>query len=62
MKMSQGAMSEAIDFIAVATAALFLLPFSAQKTRVKPQIHLNHLSSTTSAWRISYPQPAILVI
>jgi hypothetical protein len=59
--MSQGAMSKAIDFIPVAIAALFLLPFSAPKTDVKPQNRLTHYKTTTSAWRMSYPQPAILV-
>ena len=36
--------------------------FSAQKTHVKPQNHLSHSQSTTSAWHFSYTQPAILKI
>jgi hypothetical protein len=29
------------------------LPFSAQKSRVKPQNHLTHYPATTSAWHFS---------
>jgi hypothetical protein len=40
----------------------FLLPFSAQKSHVKPPNHLTHCQPTTSAWHFSYSQPAILDI
>jgi hypothetical protein len=36
--------------------------FSAQKSHVKPLNHLTHCHSTTSAWHVSYAQPAILDI
>jgi large-conductance mechanosensitive channel len=53
---------EAIDFIAIAVAVVFLLPYSAQKSHVKSKKHLTHCHTTTSAWHFSYPQPAILDI
>jgi hypothetical protein len=34
----------------------------AQKSHVKSQSHLNHSPATTSTWRMSYPQFAILNI
>jgi hypothetical protein len=36
--------------------------FSAQKTHVKAHIPLTPYHTTTSIWRISYPQPAIMDI
>jgi hypothetical protein len=36
--------------------------FSAQKTHVKPHIPLTPYQTTTSIWRISFPQPAIMDI
>jgi hypothetical protein len=53
---------EATESIAFASAVNFLLPFSAQKSHVMPQNHLTHFQSTTSAWHVSYPKPAILNI
>jgi hypothetical protein len=49
-------------FIAFAGAVVFLLPFSAQKTHVKPQNHLTLLQTATSAWHFSSTQPDILDI
>jgi hypothetical protein len=51
---------EATDFIAFAFAFIFSFAFSAQKSRVKPQNHLNHTNETRSTWHVSYPQTAIL--
>jgi hypothetical protein len=52
--------SEATESIAFAFALIFSSPFSAQKSHVKPQSHLTHFRTTTSAWRISYVRIAIL--
>jgi hypothetical protein len=41
---------------------LFFLLFSAQKLHVKPPNHLTRSKPTTSAWHVSYLQPAILDI
>jgi hypothetical protein len=46
----------------VIIAFIFLLPFSAQNSHVKPLNHLTHYHPTTSAWHFSYAQPAILDI
>ena len=54
------ARSEATDSIAVVLAIIFLLPFSAQKSHVKPLNHLTHSQPTTSAWHFSYPPSAII--
>jgi hypothetical protein len=54
--------SEATDSIAFAFAVVFLSSFSAQKSHVKPQNHLTNTNKTTSTWRISSLQPAILDI
>jgi hypothetical protein len=51
---------EATDLIAVAFAFVFLSAFSAQKTHVKPQNHLNLTNKTRSSWHVSYSQSAIL--
>jgi hypothetical protein len=61
-KPEQSLKGEATDFIAFAFARIFLLPFSAQKSRVKFQNHLNHYRPTTSAWHFSFIQSAILDI
>jgi hypothetical protein len=53
---------EATDFIAVAVTIIFLLPFSAQKSHVKPLNPLTNYPSTTSAWHFSYTPTAILDI
>jgi len=45
--------SKTTDSIALALASIFNLPFSAQKTYVKPQNHLTHSRPTTSAWHFS---------
>jgi hypothetical protein len=44
----------------VTNAANFLLPFSAQKSHVKPQTHLTHYPATTSEWHFSYAQSHII--
>jgi hypothetical protein len=44
---------EATDFIAVAFVVDFLLPFSAQKSHVKPENHLTLYQSTRSKWHFS---------
>ena len=41
---------------------IIFFSFSAQKTHVKPQIHLTLYQSARSAWRIRYVQTAILDI
>jgi hypothetical protein len=41
-------------------AVVFISAFSAQKTHVKPQNHLNHSNKTRSSWHVSSPQFAIL--
>jgi hypothetical protein len=53
---------ETTDSIAVVVALNFLFSFSAQKSHVKPQNHLNPYHPTTSTWHFSYTQPAILDI
>jgi hypothetical protein len=55
-------MGEATESIAFALPLFFLLPFSTQKSHVKPQNHLNHCHTATSAWHFSYTQTAILDI
>jgi len=50
-------------FIAfVFCCCIYFLPFSAQKSHVKPQNHLTPSPPATSAWHVSYTQPAILDI
>jgi hypothetical protein len=44
---------ETIDSIAFAVADIFLSPFSAQKTHVKSQNHLNPTNKTRSSWHFS---------
>src|SRR5207249_9176296 len=41
------------DFIIFVGAVIFYLPFSAQKSHVKPPNHLTSYSTTTSAWHVS---------
>jgi hypothetical protein len=53
---------EATHSIALVFAVIFYSSFSAQKSHVKSQNHLTHYQPTTSAWHVSYPQPAILYI
>jgi hypothetical protein len=55
----QGEITESIAF---ALALTFLLPFSAQKSHVKPKNHLSQYRTTTSEWHFSYAQTAILDI
>jgi hypothetical protein len=52
--------TEATESIAFISAAIFLLPFSAQKSHVKPQNHLNPTNKTRSSWHVSYVSSAIL--
>jgi hypothetical protein len=54
--------SEATSIVFVFCSQNFLLPFSAQKSRVKSLSRLTHLQSTTSALNFSYVQTAILDI
>jgi hypothetical protein len=53
---------EATHFIAFAVALIFLSPFSAQKSHVKPPNHLTRFHPATSAWHFSYVQTDILNI
>jgi hypothetical protein len=54
--------SEVTDSIMVALVTIFLSLFSAQKSHVKSQNHLNPTNKTRSSWHFSYPQTAILNI
>jgi hypothetical protein len=56
----RGPKGEATDSIAVFPCLIFYLPFSAQKSHVKPSNHLNETNKTRSSWHFSYTQPAIL--
>jgi hypothetical protein len=51
---------EAAEFVGFALLRIFILWFSAQKSRVKPPTHLTLCQTTTSRWRISYAQSGIL--
>jgi hypothetical protein len=53
---------KATDFIAFASAYIFLLPFLAQKSHVKSQNHLTHSNETRSSLHFSSTQSAILKI
>jgi hypothetical protein len=53
---------EATQSIAFAVAVVFSSAISAQKSHVKPQNHLTHYPTATSAWHVSYPQTVILDI
>jgi hypothetical protein len=53
---------EATHSIAFAIAIVFLSPFSAQKSHVKPRNHLTPYHPTTSEWHFSYVPNAILDI
>jgi hypothetical protein len=44
---------QTIDSIAFAVAAIFLSPFSAQKTHVKSRNNLNTRNKTRSSWHFS---------
>jgi hypothetical protein len=45
--------NETTDSITVVIIANFLLPFSAQKSHVKSQNHLNPTNKTRSSWHFS---------
>jgi hypothetical protein len=51
---------EATDSIALILALIFLLSFSAQKSHVKSQNHLNPSNKRKSTLKFSYPQTAII--
>jgi hypothetical protein len=53
---------EAPDLIAFTVTLIFLSPFSAQKTHVKPKNPITPYTPTTSIWRISSIQLAIIEI
>jgi hypothetical protein len=61
-KPGRGPKGEATDSIALVHAGIFLLPFSAQKSHVKPQNHLTPSNKRKSSLKFSYPQTAILKI
>jgi hypothetical protein len=45
---------ETTESIAFAVACFYFLPFSAQKSHVKPQDPLTRCEPTTSGWHFSY--------
>jgi hypothetical protein len=53
---------EATHSIGLAAAVIFLLPFSAQKTHVKPPNHITQYQTTTSEWHFSLTQFDVLNI
>jgi hypothetical protein len=50
------------DSISFVLSLKLFFSISAQKSRVKPQIHLNRSNKTRSTWRMSSPHPAIIEI